>query len=44
MILTMNQEKMDLGGKYLGWLREANTIYSAIAKRFKQGWERMAIC
>ena len=26
MILTMNQKKMDLGGKHLGWLREANNL------------------
>ena len=26
MILTMNQIEMELGGKYLGWLREANDL------------------
>ncbi len=26
MILTMNQKKMELGGKHLGWLREANDL------------------
>ena len=26
MILTMNQKEMELGGKYLGWLREANDL------------------
>lgn len=26
MILTMNQKEMELGGKYLGWLREANNL------------------
>ena len=26
MIFTMNQKKMDLGGKHLGWLREANNL------------------
>ena len=26
MILTMNQIEMEMGGKYLGWLREANEL------------------
>ena len=26
MILTMNQKEMELGGKYLGWLCEANDL------------------
>ena len=30
MIITMNQQKMILGEKYLGWLRESNDILDSI--------------
>lgn len=38
MILTMNKIKMEMGGKYLGWLREANDVLGdreALYARFK---------
>ena len=40
MILTMNQKEMELGGKYLGWLREANDLLGdreALHARLKEG-------
>ena len=39
MILTMNQKEMELGGKYLGWLREANDLLGdreALQARLKE--------
>ena len=30
MITTMNQQKMILGEKYLGWLRESNNILDSV--------------
>ena len=30
MIITMNQQKMILGEKYLGWLRESNDVLDSI--------------
>ena len=39
MILTMNQKEMELGGKYLDWLREANDLLGdreALQARLKE--------
>ena len=41
MILTMNQKEMELGGKYLGWLREANDLLGdreALQARLEEDW------